>query len=178
MASAAAYLRGPAVSDELRFRVPIQLSAQTAVAGGAGNVAGAAQGFQGVSGIAVFNPANFAISPDGSRLAFVARQNNAPNVTDNVWFLYVRPLGSVTPQRLHGTEGAAHPFWSADGNSIGFVAAGKLKRIEASGGPPQEIGDVASFNGGTWNAEGVIVFRCAGFAAGACRRWKEAGNHH
>ncbi|MSO83489.1 MAG: hypothetical protein EXQ53_09380 [Acidobacteria bacterium] len=75
--------------------------------------------------------------------------------------LFVRPIGAVTPQRLPGTEDAAQPFWSADSRWIGFVAGGKLKRVEASGGPPQEIGDAAGFSGGTWNREGIILFGSA-----------------
>jgi eukaryotic-like serine/threonine-protein kinase len=150
------YLRGPAVSEELRFRVPIQLTAETTVAGGRGNNSGAPQGYQGVSGPAVFNPSNFAISPDGRKLAFVARQNNGGG--DSTWYLYVRPIGAVTSQRLAGTEGATQPFWSADSRSIAFAAEGRLKRVEASGGPPQEICEAASFNGGTWNGDGTILF--------------------
>ena len=53
--------------------------------------------------------------------------------------IFVRPIASVTPQRLPGTDGASQPFWSADGRSIGFVSGGKLKKVEATGGPPQEI---------------------------------------
>src|SRR5262249_20716628 len=54
--SASFYFRGSAIQDELRFRVPIQLTAETTVAGGRGNNPAANQGFQGVSGIGVFNP--------------------------------------------------------------------------------------------------------------------------
>jgi len=151
--SAALYLRGSSGGDELRFRVPIQLTADTTAAGGRGNNQGANQGYQGVSGPGVFNPADFAISPDGRTVAFAARQT-----VNDTWFLYVRPVGAVTPQRLPGTEGAKQPFWSADGRSLGFVAGGKLKRVEATGGPPQEICETASFNGGAWNNNGVILF--------------------
>jgi Tol biopolymer transport system component len=59
---------------------------------------------------------------------------------------------------MPGTEGAAQPFWSADSRWIGFVTGTKLKRVEASGGPPQEIADATSFSGGTWNSEGTILF--------------------
>jgi Tol biopolymer transport system component len=167
-ASAFLYLRSPAAADELRFRVPIQLSADSVVAGGRGGNRGAGQGYQGVSGIVVFNPANFAVSPDGRSIAFVARQNNNPDA----WFLYVRPIGAVTPQRLAGTEDATMPFWSADSRSIAFVAVGKLKKVEASGGPPAEICDANGFSGGTWNRDGVILF---GSAQGIYRVSAEGG---
>jgi len=167
--SASLYFRGNTVQDELRFRVPIQLTAETNTAGGRGGNPGAAQGFQGVSGIAVFNPENFAVSTDGRTIALVARQTNNPA---DPWVLYVRPVGAVTPQRLAGTEAATHPFWSADSHSIAFVAAGKLKRVEATGGPPQDICDIADFYGGTWNSAGVILF---GSAQGILRVPAEGG---
>ena len=163
------YLRGPDAEPEFRFRVPIQLSAEATAAGGRGGGRGAAQGFQGVSGVGVFNPANFAVSPDGRAIAFVARGATAPGET---WFLYVRPIDGVTPQRLPGTENAAQPFWSADSRWIGFVAGGKLKRVEASGGPPQEISEAAGFSGGTWNRDGTILF---GSAKGLLRVASEGG---
>jgi serine/threonine protein kinase/dipeptidyl aminopeptidase/acylaminoacyl peptidase len=158
VASAAFYMRGASASEELRFRIPIQLTAETRVAGGLSTTNPAnTNGYQGVSGIQVFNQTNFAISPDGRSIAFVARQNNRAG-PESTWFLYVRPVGSVTPARLALTENATQPFWSADGRSIAFVAGGKLKRVEASGGPPQEICPAVSFYGGAWNKDGVILF--------------------
>jgi Tol biopolymer transport system component len=157
VASASVYFRGSPTGAELRFRVPIQLSAETTVAGGLSTTNPAnTGGYQGVSGTAVFNPPNSAISPDGRSIAFVARQTN-----QDPWLLYVRPVGAVTPTRLAQTEGAVQPFWSADSRSIGFVADGKLKRVDASGGPPQEICVTAGFYGGAWNKDGIIVFGSA-----------------
>jgi Tol biopolymer transport system component len=152
------YFRGAAPPAELRFRVPIQLSADAAVAGGRGGGRGAPQGFAGVSGPAVFDPAHFAVSPDGRAIAFVARQSPGPT---DAWMLFVRPIGAVTPQRLPGTENASNLFWSADSRWIGFVSGGKLRRVEASGGPPQDICDASGFFGGTWNADGTILFGSA-----------------
>ena len=151
--AAARYLAGEAPADELRFRVPIQLGAASTVAGGRGAGAGAPQGYQGVSGPAVFNAGSFAISPDGRLIAFVARQ-----AVSDPWMMFVRPVDAVTAQRLPGTDDASSPFWSADSRSIGFVSAGRLKRVEATGGPPQEICEAAGFAGGTWNKDGFILF--------------------
>jgi serine/threonine protein kinase len=93
-----------------------------------------------------------AISPDGTRLAFTARDDKGKTM------LYLRPLSSLTAQSLAGTEDSSYPFWSPDGHEIGFFAAGKLKKIEASGGPPQSLCDAAIGRGGAWSKEGVIVF--------------------
>jgi len=93
-----------------------------------------------------------AISPDGSRLAFVAVDQTGRTL------LYVRPLDSLTAQALAGTDGAAWPFSSPDGRSIGFFAGGKLKRIEATGGQLATLADAPVGRGGSWNRDGVIIF--------------------
>jgi eukaryotic-like serine/threonine-protein kinase len=94
----------------------------------------------------------YALSPDGTRLAFVAQ--SASGKTS----LWVRPLDSLTAQALAGTDNASHPFWSPDSQWIGFFSLGKLRKTPASGGPVQEICDAPLGRGGTWNAQGTIVF--------------------
>jgi eukaryotic-like serine/threonine-protein kinase len=94
----------------------------------------------------------FALSPDGRRLAYVA------TTPEGKALLWARPLDSLQAQPLAGTEGAGYPFWSPDSRFIGFFAGGKLKKIEASGGPPLTLCDAATGRGGTWNREGVILF--------------------
>ena len=93
----------------------------------------------------------FAISPDGLRLAFVGRSG------DGKQLLWVRSLGASTAQALAGTDDATYPFWSPDSRFVGFFAQTKLKKIDASGGPPQTICDAPNGRGGTWNRDGVIV---------------------
>jgi len=98
------------------------------------------------------------ISPDGRYLVFAEFGSSEP--------LWVRPLNSLAAQPLAGTEGASYPFWSPDGKSIGFFAGGKLKRIEATGGPALTLADAPAGRGGTWgppdgnggNSGGVILF--------------------
>jgi Tol biopolymer transport system component len=96
------------------------------------------------------------VSPDGTRLAFSARDEKG-------MLLYIRPLTSVTAQPLAGTEDASYPFWSPDSREVGFFAGGKLKKIDASGGPPQVLCDASVGRGGAWNREGVIVFAASGW---------------
>jgi serine/threonine protein kinase/Tol biopolymer transport system component len=94
------------------------------------------------------------ISPDGRRLAFTARDPLGKIL------LWVRPLDTLAPQALQGTDNAAYPFWSPDSRSIGFFVQGqgKLKRIDVAGGPALTLCDAPSGIGGTWNRDGVIVF--------------------
>lgn len=94
----------------------------------------------------------FNLSPDGRLLAFVSSVQGKRQ-------LWVRPLRASSAQLLAGTEGAENPFWSPDSRWIGYFAQGKMKKIEAAGGPPQNLCDVGGYgSGGTWNADGVIVF--------------------
>ncbi len=92
-----------------------------------------------------------ALSVDGTQLAFIANRDRVPVV-------WVRPLAAVESRALPGTEGASFPFWSPDGRTIGFFANDKLKRIDVAGGVPLVVADAPNARGGTWSADGVILF--------------------
>ena len=72
--------------------------------------------------------------------------------------LFVRPIDTDVPLKLPGTDGAGNLFWSPDSRSIAFFAGGRLKKVQASGGPPENICDTPDMRGGTWNARDVILF--------------------
>jgi Tol biopolymer transport system component len=93
-----------------------------------------------------------ALSPDGRLLAFLASDENGKRK------LWLRPLDAGEAQPLAGTEDASHPFWSPNSRTVAFFAAGKLRRVDADGGPPQVICDAPGGRGGTWSADGVILF--------------------
>jgi Tol biopolymer transport system component len=109
-----------------------------------------------------------ALSPDGKRIVFGARS------ADGKTPLWVRPLNALTGQPLAGTEGAAFPFWSPDSRFIAFFADGKLKKIDASGGPAFTLADAPVGRGGSWNRDGVIIF-APGNTLGALQRVSSAG---
>ena len=71
-----------------------------------------------------------ALSPDGTRLVFPAQDASGK---ESLW---VRPLNSLTAQRLQGTEGGTFPFWAPDSRQLGFFQDRKLKKIDVTGGPP------------------------------------------
>ncbi len=93
-----------------------------------------------------------AISPDGRTLAFVATNAKGESL------LQVRPLDSLEARTLPGTENAGKPFWSPDSKWIAFVANGKLKRMDVVSGVPTTLCDERFARGGTWSADGVILF--------------------
>ena len=91
-----------------------------------------------------------AISPDGRLIVFGVRDASGK---ESLW---LRQLDSLDARPLPGTELGGQTFWSPDSRSICFIAAGKLKKIDVSGGPAQTLSDAGA--GGTWNRDGVIVF--------------------
>ena len=97
------------------------------------------------------SPTSFALSPDGRQIVFVASGDGASR-------LWLRSLATTTAQALAGTEGAIFPFWSPDGRSIGFFARNELKRLDLGGGAPETLAPAITGSGGTWSADGVIVF--------------------
>jgi hypothetical protein len=107
-------------------------------------------------------PNRLAISPDGRRVAFVAENSKRERM------LWIYQLDSAITQPLANTENASSPFWSPDSRFVGFLAGGRIKKIDASGGPAQTVCDVPGvtqagngatpFVGGAWNQNGVILF--------------------
>jgi Tol biopolymer transport system component len=71
--------------------------------------------------------------------------------------LALRELASGETSILPGTDGGSFPFWSPDSRWIAFFTEGKLKRIEAGGGPVQAVCDAPSGRGGSWSRDGTIV---------------------
>ena len=139
------YFQGPPEPEELRFRVPRNLTSDPGETNGGNSATG---------GAPTSSRADTSISPDGRSIAFVARPTN-----DATFLIYVRPVDAVTPQRLSGTDDAKLTFWSPDSRFIGYLAKGnKLRKIAANGGPPQDVCDAPDFTGGTWNSGGVILF--------------------
>jgi serine/threonine-protein kinase len=96
-------------------------------------------------------PVVVAIAPSGDRIAYVARRANNNQ-------LYVRRLDELDPRVIPGTEGAIGPFFSPDGESIGFAAANTLRVVSLSGGTPRTIANVLSPTGASWGPDDTVVF--------------------
>ena len=94
-----------------------------------------------------------ALSPDGRTLAYVAED------TDGRRRLFIRPLDRFDSRSLDGTEGAVSPFFSPDGQWIGYDDHHnrKLKKVAVGGGVPVTLAEVPDFRGGAWMADGQII---------------------
>jgi Tol biopolymer transport system component/predicted Ser/Thr protein kinase len=92
-----------------------------------------------------------ALSPDGTRLAYVARQGSTQQ-------LYLRAMDNLEAKPMPDTEGAINPFFSPDGQWLGFFAGGKLKKVSVSGGAALTLGDAAQPRGASWGSQGIIAF--------------------
>jgi Tol biopolymer transport system component len=92
------------------------------------------------------------ISPDGERIAYTSRAGGPQQI-------WVRSLASPEARPIAGTEGADRLFWAPDGQRLGFIAAGKLKKVDLRGGPAQALADPHVNSGrNAWNREGTIIY--------------------
>ena len=93
-----------------------------------------------------------AVSPDGQTVVIAASDKNGQR-------LYRRSLDRLEPTPLAGTEGGSSPFFSWDGEWIGFFADGQLKRMRAVGGAVIDIAAAPGFSSGaSWGPDDRIVF--------------------
>ena len=89
-----------------------------------------------------------AIAPDGSRLVYVANDQ-----------LYLRNLDEAVAHPIAGTDETRNPFFSPDGEWIGYWADGQLKKIAVGGGVPVPICEAATppFDA-VWHEDDTIVY--------------------
>jgi len=92
-----------------------------------------------------------ALSPDGSQLAYVATQGGMQQ-------LYLRSMDSLEAGAIPNTEGAVNPFFSPDGQWVGFFAGGKLMKVSVSGGAAVTLSNAAFPRGASWDRGGMIAF--------------------
>ncbi|MGO9260137.1 MAG: protein kinase domain-containing protein [Bryobacteraceae bacterium] len=105
-----------------------------------------------------FVPYQFALSPDGRHMAFVAVGADGRNT------LWLRTLSASAAQQLSGAEDASFPFWSPDSHHVGFFAGEKFKIMDIAGGAVQIVSEALDGGGGSWSRDGEIVFAPDGVA--------------
>lgn len=97
----------------------------------------------------------FALSPDGSRLVYVAQEGQTARI-------FERRIDSFESRQIAGTEGASSPFFSPDGQSVGFFANNKLKTVSLLGGEPTNISSANFYYRGSWGSDGMIYTTVGG----------------
>jgi len=93
-----------------------------------------------------------AVSPDGRRVAFGAREGAGPM---RIW---VHDLGTAVARPLPGTEEGYRPFWSPDGRRIGFFTWSHMATTPSEGGAVARLAPARDSRGGTWSPNGTILF--------------------
>jgi serine/threonine-protein kinase len=98
-----------------------------------------------------FNGSAVAISPDGRLVIYVAR-------SDEVTRLFLRPIGDVEATPMPGTEDARAPFFSDDGQWVGFFANGNLQKVATEGGVPLALASIdVTMMGASWDVGDTIL---------------------
>jgi serine/threonine-protein kinase len=97
-----------------------------------------------------------ALSPDGTRIVFVSQDQSG------VSRLFTRRLDQPKAALLSRTDGAAEPFFSPDGQWVGFFAEGKLKKTRIDGGEPVSLCDAPQGRGASWGEDGNIIAALSG----------------
>ena len=177
------------ITSHRRSRVPAKSLSRARATGLALLVGGAVLGWAATRAVRPSPPANdttlmtsllappggsigeqrsLALTPDGSRLAFVFA------AADGSRALWLRRLNRLEAEPIPRTSDASAPFWSPDGRSLGYFAGGHLTVLDEDG-EPRRLCPVSDPTGGSWGAKGVILFghreglSTVPAAGGACR---------
>jgi serine/threonine-protein kinase len=143
--------------------------------------------------LAALDQPAIAISPDGKNLVYVAVQSrdsngavappaNTPPLADargsdtgTPQQLFLRPLDSLESKPIAGTEGAVSPFFSPDGQWIGFFAGGKLKKVSVNGGAAVTLTNASGPGGASWSSQGTLALQQATSSQGLQQVSQEGG---
>jgi serine/threonine protein kinase len=91
------------------------------------------------------------ISPDATRLVYVGSVSGGPPK------LLTRRLDQTTATELAGTEGAMNPFFSRDGQWVGYWTGRELFKVPVDGGGAVRLAELPTMTGGSWDDEGNLV---------------------
>jgi Tol biopolymer transport system component len=94
-----------------------------------------------------------AVSPDGRKIVYSTGEG-----------LYLRSIDELEAKLISGTgDNLSRPFFSPDGNWVGYISGGQLKKIALSGGAPVILTDAAaSFSLISWGMDNTIVYGTIG----------------
>ncbi len=109
---------------------------------------------------------SIAVSADGSRMVYVALHHGRAR-------LFLRTIDRDIPELIEGSDAASDPFFSPDGEWVGFFAHGSLKKLRVTGGTPVVLCAARTGAGASWSTDGTIVF--GGGPGGGLARVSEDG---
>jgi hypothetical protein len=92
-----------------------------------------------------------AISRDGTKIAYLGASGHTTQ-------LFLRLVDRLEPQPLPGSADATSPFFSPDGQWVGFFADGKLKKVSVNGGEATTLCDAPINRSATWGPDSTITF--------------------
>ena len=98
------------------------------------------------------NPAAVAISPDGTRVVFGARDENGMNQ------LWLQQLSDPDPVSIPSTDGAQYPFWSPDSRAVAYFANGELRVVDLENHTDRPVTKASDGKGGAWLPDDIILF--------------------
>lgn len=133
--AAVTVLGEPSLPDQPTTRFTLTFAGQPALAGGIGGT-------------------TIALSPDGDHLVYLG---DGPQGGGDQLFL--RPMNGLDAEPIPHTRGARHPFFSPDGEWLGFLVGDSLRKVRIGGGPAVPIATVSTnVPGASWGENDVIVF--------------------
>lgn len=92
-----------------------------------------------------------ALSPDGRQIVYALSEGGGSQ-------LYIRSIDNYEAHPIRGTTNGTAPFFSPDGQWIGFVADGKIKKVPAAGGTVEALCDAQGFRGAAWGPDNRIYY--------------------
>ena len=110
---------------------------------------------------------NFAISPDGEKLAAVLGR------ADLTRKIFIRRLRDTAFRELPGTEMADAVFWAPDSNRLGFSVGASVRQTDLSGGGSRTMASLPSFTSASWGPHDEILAATGGNRP--LYRWSAAG---
>ena len=98
------------------------------------------------------------VSPDGALIVYAAAADQFSDQSQ----LWRRDLSQFAAGPIADTQGGRDPFFSADGESIGFVVRETIRRVPTNGGPSTEVCEVPGFyQSAGWADDDTILFATA-----------------
>ena len=113
---------------------------------------------QSLSTVPSMTGLELALSADGTKLAYVATEKGTQRI-------YLRAMNGLEPKPIPGTEGGITPFFSPDGQWLGFFSGGRLRKVSVNGVATAALAEVDEYGlGGSLGSDGTIVLGGLGSA--------------